>query len=187
MADGKLPIGKPVANIKVYITDPDMNLCPIGVVGELLVGGSQIARGYLNRPELTKERFVPNPFATPSDIKKGYTRLYRTGDLGRWLPDGNIEYIGRNDDQVKIRGHRIELGEVETARSLLRQSEPLSLLRSENEDKYIELEKACSRTVVDVKQLYGGMSRQKRRNMVAKMLKGEVRSVPPSRSAARRR
>merc|ERR1719183_1365413 len=75
----------------------------------------------------------------------------------------------------------IELREVETARSLLRQSEPLSLLRSENEDKYIELEKACSRTVVDVKQLYGGMSRQKRRNMVAKMLKGEVRSVPPSR------
>jgi WD40 repeat-containing protein SMU1 len=75
----------------------------------------------------------------------------------------------------------IELREVETARSLLRQSEPLSLLRSENEDKYIELEKACNRTVVDVKQLYGGMSRQKRRNMVAKMMKGEVRSVPPSR------
>lgn len=75
----------------------------------------------------------------------------------------------------------IELREVETARSLLRQSEPLSLLRSEDEDKYIELEKACSRTVVDVKQLYGGMSRQKRRNMVAKMMKGEVRSVPPSR------
>ncbi|WP_299250027.1 AMP-binding protein, partial [uncultured Aquimarina sp.] len=74
---------------------------------------------YLNREELTKERFVQNPFATESDIQKGYTRLYKTGDLVRWLEDGNLEYIGRNDDQVKIRGYRIELGEIEAALSTI--------------------------------------------------------------------
>jgi acyl-coenzyme A synthetase/AMP-(fatty) acid ligase len=88
-----------------------MNLLPAGVTGEIYIGGAGVARGYLNRPALTAERFVPNPFDA------GKSRLYKTGDLARWLPDGNIEYIGRNDDQVKIRGYRIELAEIEHALS----------------------------------------------------------------------
>ncbi|MGF7034440.1 amino acid adenylation domain-containing protein/non-ribosomal peptide synthase protein (TIGR01720 family) [Paenibacillus mucilaginosus] len=103
-----LPIGSPIANTSVYIVqggDP-LRLAPIGVPGELCVGGDGLARGYLNRPELTVEKFIPNPYRTGE-------RLYRTGDLARWLPDGNIEFLGRIDHQVKIRGHRIELGEVE--------------------------------------------------------------------------
>ncbi|WP_045500517.1 AMP-binding enzyme, partial [Vibrio hyugaensis] len=78
-----------------------------------------VAKGYLNKPELTKERFIDNPFATDSDKERGYTKLYKTGDLARWLPDGNIEYLGRNDFQVKIRGHRIELGEIENALAII--------------------------------------------------------------------
>ncbi|WP_350307785.1 AMP-binding enzyme, partial [Photorhabdus viridis] len=82
---------------------------PLGVIGEIYIGGAGVARGYLNRPELTAERFIPNPFSTVSGA-----RLYKTGDLGHWLPDGNIEYLGRNDFQVKLRGFRIEPGEIET-------------------------------------------------------------------------
>jgi amino acid adenylation domain-containing protein/non-ribosomal peptide synthase protein (TIGR01720 family) len=106
-------IGKPITNTQVYVLSPDQNPVPVGVVGELYIGGAGIARGYLNQPELTKERFVENPFVTSITKEKGYTRLYKTGDLVRWLADGNIEYIGRTDDQVKIRGYRIELGEIE--------------------------------------------------------------------------
>jgi amino acid adenylation domain-containing protein len=110
-------IGKPIANIQAYILNKAMQPVPIGVIGELHIGGAGLARGYLNQPELTAAKFIPNPFATPSDSEKGYTRLYKTGDLVRWLPDGNIEYIGRNDFQVKIRGFRIELSEIEQALS----------------------------------------------------------------------
>ena len=106
-------IGKAISNTSAYILDQHSQPVPVGVIGELYIGGAGLARGYLNRPELTAERFVPNLFATESDIANGYTRLYKTGDLVRWLSDGNIEYIGRNDFQVKIRGHRIELGEIE--------------------------------------------------------------------------
>ncbi|RAJ76608.1 non-ribosomal peptide synthase protein (TIGR01720 family)/amino acid adenylation domain-containing protein/thioester reductase-like protein [Chitinophaga dinghuensis] len=106
--DGVVVIGKPVANIQVYIQDVHGGLCPIGVAGEICVSGIGVARGYLNRPELTQEKFVINPFA-----EDGETRMYRTGDLGRWLPDGSIEYMGRIDEQVKVRGYRIELGEIE--------------------------------------------------------------------------
>ena len=85
----------------------------LGSIGELYIGGVGLARGYLNKKDLTAQRFILNPFATKADIENGYTRLYKTGDLVRLLPDGNLEYIGRNDDQVKIRGYRIELGEIE--------------------------------------------------------------------------
>ncbi|SHM85940.1 amino acid adenylation domain-containing protein, partial [Chryseobacterium carnipullorum] len=105
-----LPIGKPIKDSYAYILDKHMNPAPIGVVGELVVGGSGVARGYLNNKELTNEKFVANPF-------KAGDRLYKTGDLAKWLPDGNIEFIGRKDDQVKIRGYRIELGEIENALS----------------------------------------------------------------------
>jgi amino acid adenylation domain-containing protein len=108
-------IGKPLSNERAYVLDPYNHPVPTGIPGELHIGGAGLARGYLNQPELTKARFIPNPFATDEDKTKGYTRLYKTGDLARWLPDGNLEYLGRNDFQVKIRGYRIELGEIEQA------------------------------------------------------------------------
>lgn len=104
----RVPIGKPIDNTKLRILSPGSRLQPVGAPGELYIGGVGVARGYWNRAELTEERFVPDPYA-PGE------RLYRTGDLARWLPDGDVEFLGRNDDQVKLRGHRIELGEIEAA------------------------------------------------------------------------
>ncbi|WP_338805220.1 amino acid adenylation domain-containing protein [Xenorhabdus griffiniae] len=108
-------IGRAINNARLYVVDKQGNLSPIGATGELYIGGAGLARGYLNRPELTAERFVENPFASEADKTCGYTRLYKTGDLVRWLPNGELEYLGRNDFQVKIRGYRIELGEIENA------------------------------------------------------------------------
>ena len=110
---GSVPIGKGLQNYKLYVLDTNLNPTPIGIPGELHIGGGGLARGYLNQSELTAEKFIENPFASEEDKAKGYTRLYKTGDLVRWLPDGNIEYIGRNDFQVKIRGYRIELSGIE--------------------------------------------------------------------------
>ncbi len=105
-------IGKPIANTRAYVVDSQMNPVPIGLPGELLIGGAQLASGYLNRPELTAEQFIENPFSIePSGRSK--ERLYRTGDLARWTGDGELEYLGRIDSQVKIRGMRVELGEIE--------------------------------------------------------------------------
>jgi amino acid adenylation domain-containing protein/non-ribosomal peptide synthase protein (TIGR01720 family) len=107
-ANGVIVIGKPIANVQVYILDKVGGLSPLGSTGEICVGGAQVARGYLNRMDLTTEKFIPNPFD-----ENAKSLIYKTGDLGRWLPDGNIEYQGRLDEQVKIRGYRIELGEIE--------------------------------------------------------------------------
>ncbi len=111
-----VPIGRPISNTQIYILDRNLMPVPIGVFGEIYIGGDGLARGYLNKPHLTAERFVPNPFANEENVKKGASlRLYRTGDLACYLPDGNIEFLGRIDDQVKIRGFRVELGEIESA------------------------------------------------------------------------
>jgi amino acid adenylation domain-containing protein len=104
---GSVPIGRPIANTQLYILDQHLQPVPLGVAGELYIGGDGVGRGYLNQPQLTVEKFISNPF-TPT------TRLYKSGDLARYLPNGDIEYLGRIDDQVKIRGFRIELGEIET-------------------------------------------------------------------------
>jgi amino acid adenylation domain-containing protein len=103
-----IPIGRPIGNTQVYILDEHLSPVPVGAHGEIYIGGDGLARGYFNRPELTAEKFIRNPFSGDST-----SCLYRTGDRGRYLPDGNIEFLGRIDDQVKIRGYRIELGEIE--------------------------------------------------------------------------
>lgn len=108
--DDPVPIGKPIRNTQVYLLDTHMNPVPVGVVGQLYIGGAGVARGYRNQPALTAEKFVRNPFSADPE-----SRMYKTGDLARYMLDGNIEFIGRSDHQVKIRGYRIELGEIEAA------------------------------------------------------------------------
>src|SRR6185437_10094139 len=107
-AGGAIPIGRPIANTRIYLLDRQQRLTPIGALGEIYIGGAGVARGYRNHPDRTAERFLPDPFSADQ-----HRRMYRTGDLGRWRADGVLEYLGRNDEQVKIRGYRIELGEIE--------------------------------------------------------------------------
>ncbi|HEU4329130.1 MAG TPA: amino acid adenylation domain-containing protein [Roseiflexaceae bacterium] len=128
-------IGRPIANVTVHLLDQQLRPVPVGVAGELYIGGAALARGYFDRPDLTQERFIPNPFGAGgaggwglgpgeqngepgsdnSKLKTQHSKLYKSGDLARWLPDGTIEFLGRRDDQVKVRGFRVELGEVEAA------------------------------------------------------------------------
>ena len=129
-----VPIGKPISNVRVYILDKFRNPVPIGVTGKLYVSGVSVGKGYTNNPELTKERFLPDPF-NPS---RGW-KMYKTGDLARFMPDGNIEYLGRSDFQVKIRGFRVELGEIEKLLSGHPQVKGNAVIawEKENGDKYL--------------------------------------------------
>ena len=148
---GKNSIGKPLPTYTMYMVDPSLNLLPVGVVGEMLVGGSGVTRGYLNRQSLTAEKFIANPF-TPSG------RLYRTGDLARWLPDGSVEFLGRIDHQVKIRGYRIELGEIENRLAELETlQEVIVIARDEEEtgEKYL-----CAYMVIDGELQVNDLRRQ---------------------------
>jgi len=127
-----VPIGRPIANTQVYILDEQQQIQPLGVPGELCIGGVGVARGYLNQPELTREKFIANPFAAG--------RLYRTGDLARWLEDGNLEYLGRRDEQVKVRGYRIEPGEIEQALVKyygVAEATVVARKESDSDDKYL--------------------------------------------------
>ncbi|WP_422775841.1 amino acid adenylation domain-containing protein [Pseudomonas mediterranea] len=109
-----IPIGRPIRNMQLHVLDAHGQLLPVGVPGEIHIGGVGVARGYLNLPQLSAERFIDDPFS-----ERASARLYKTGDIGRWLPDGTLQYLGRNDDQVKIRGLRVELGEIEAALAAL--------------------------------------------------------------------
>jgi amino acid adenylation domain-containing protein len=140
---GAVPIGRPLANTSCVIVDESLQPVPIGVPGELLVGGAGVALGYLNQPELTAEKFIPDAFfATPG------ARLYRTGDRCRWLPDGTIEFLGREDGQVKIRGHRVETGEIESALAALAGIEQAVVVVCDREQTGVVSEKVLRACVV---------------------------------------
>ena len=146
---GEVPIGCPLAHLQTYILDKHQQLLPVGVPGELHIGGDSLARGYLNRPDLTTEKFIANPFD-----REANERLYRTGDLARYLPNGEIEYLGRIDNQVKLRGFRIELGEIE---SLLTQhpaiSEVAVIVREESGNKSLVAYIVSSSTTLQSKEV----------------------------------
>ena len=140
--DGHVPIGRPIANTQIYLLDRNLSPVPIGVTGELYVGGEGLARGYARRPELTAERFIANPWSFSPGA-----RLYRTGDLACYLPDGTIEYLGRIDSQVKLRGYRIELGEIETTlQAHPSVQEAVVVLREESETRKYLIAYVVART-----------------------------------------
>ncbi|MCO7224350.1 non-ribosomal peptide synthetase [Pleionea sp. CnH1-48] len=145
-------IGQPLANVRAYVLNEAMQCQPLGTPGELYIGGAGLARGYFNRSDLTDSRFVANPFATLEDKKRGWDRLYRTGDLVRWLPDGNLEFLGRNDFQVKIRGYRIELGEIEHALMQLSSVKQAVVIDREKDGRKYLAAYVVSTTGIDITQ-----------------------------------
>ncbi|MGF1739614.1 amino acid adenylation domain-containing protein [Vibrio profundum] len=133
-----VPIGKPIQGRSCYVLDGDANPVPVGVIGELYIGGAGLASGYLNNTTVTSERFIESPYATEEEREKGHDRLYKTGDLVSWMPDGNLRYVGRNDFQVKIRGFRIELGEVESVLASIAQvQQAIVMVKEHCDSKYL--------------------------------------------------
>ncbi|MDO7929211.1 amino acid adenylation domain-containing protein [Pseudomonas sp. KFB-139] len=146
-----VPIGRPIANIQIYILDPHGQPTPVGVAGEINIGGVGVARGYLNLPDLSAERFVRDPFS-----RDPQARLYKTGDLGRWLDNGAVEYIGRNDFQVKIRGQRIELGEIEAKLALheaIKEAVVLARDEASGEKRLVAYFTSTSDSALDIREL----------------------------------
>ncbi|MBX8484721.1 non-ribosomal peptide synthetase [Pseudomonas cichorii] len=146
-----VPIGRPIANIQIYILDPHGQPTPVGVAGEINIGGVGVARGYLNLPELSAERFVRDPFSSDPNA-----RLYKTGDQGRWLDNGAVEYIGRNDFQVKIRGQRIELGEIEAKLALheaIKEAVVLARDEASGEKRLVAYFTSTSDSPLDIREL----------------------------------
>ena len=152
-----VPIGKPIANTQIYIVDKYMKPVPIGVTGELCIAGDNVGQGYLNRPELTKEKFVENPF--------GEGKLYKTGDLAYWREDGNIVFVGRNDFQVKINGQRVELGEIESALTSIEGIESAAVIVRSEDDRQL-LCAFYTGTEIEVSQLRAVLSKTLPRYMV---------------------
>ena len=182
-----VPIGGPIANVRVYVLDTERRPVPIGCPGELYIGGAGVARGYLGRPELTAERFVPDPF---SDGSGG--RLYRTGDRARWRADGTLEFLGRLDDQVKLRGYRIELGEIEQtllshpdvrdAAVIVREDTPgnrrlvayVVPRADRDEDRHVELWPSLAEYFLYDDTLYYAMTHDERRNAAYRVAMDQV-------------
>ncbi|WP_305068990.1 phosphopantetheine-binding protein, partial [Marilutibacter chinensis] len=163
-ASGGPVIGRPVMNVPVYVLDGQREPVPVGVPGELYLGGVQVARGYLGRPELTAERFLADPFS-----REPGARMYRTGDVGRWLADGTIEYLGRNDFQVKIRGFRIELGEIESRLGGLagvREAVVLAREEAEGDRRLVAYVVAEDGVTLDVGRLREGLSKDLAEHMM---------------------
>lgn len=143
-----MPIGKPLNNKKFYVLDHQMNPVPIGVPGELYIGGAGLAIGYLNQPKLTASNFIANPFSSNSDKQNSHTRIYKTGDIVRWLEDGNLEFIGRRDLQIKLRGHRIELAEIEHVLSQITNIKQATVLLNNQQENPV----ICAYIVADREQ-----------------------------------
>ncbi|HLP57172.1 MAG TPA: amino acid adenylation domain-containing protein, partial [Fluviicola sp.] len=154
-------IGKPIRNARAYVLNDALQPLPVGSSGELYIGGAGLSRGYLNLPELTAERFIDNPFATEEDKAKGYTRLYKTGDLVRWLPDGNLAYLGRKDTQIKLRGYRIELGEIESAITQMEGVDQAAVIDFDrNGTKYLAAYVVAPGMEITYEVLHAGLSKQ---------------------------
>ncbi|AXY74566.1 amino acid adenylation domain-containing protein [Paraflavitalea soli] len=156
LADGKVTIGKPIRQVTIHILDYEGGLLPVGIAGEICIGGAQVARGYFNRADLTARQFIKDRFS-----EKENARLYRTGDIGRWLEDGNIEYLGRADEQVKVRGYRIEPGEVEYALAAIAGIDGALVVAVEGADgqKYLA-GYVVSQTLTDVRSIKELLGRQ---------------------------
>jgi amino acid adenylation domain-containing protein len=163
-----IPIGKPLSNTSVYIVDKDIKPVPLGVAGEIFIGGDGVSRGYLNDPELTADRFASDQLFEKSlapGRAAGGANLYKTGDLARWLPNGNIEFLGRMDSQVKLRGFRIELGEIETELLNIEQvKEALTLVKEDRDGQkyiyaYIVAKKAQGNETIDFSEIKKELSK----------------------------